>query len=494
VSGHRHDAALVWFRRDLRVDDHAVLATALAEARRIHCVFVFDPEILDPLADRADRRVSFIHAALAELDARLAAAGGLALGQAALTVLHGRPPRAIAELAARLGVGAVYAGRDFEPAAKARDAAVAQALAADGRRLVLVKDQVIFGAGEIRTGTGRPYTVFTPYRRAWRRKLAEGADAALAVWPVPIVAGRLAAAGEGLQPLPAYGFTAAELAASGIVPGESAAAAALADFADRIGGYAQTRDFPALPGTSGLSPHLRFGTLSIRAAARAARSAMQGEGAPGAEAWLHELVWREFFFALIDAFPYSATHNFRAGFDRLAWADPQGAGAASFAAWCAGRTGYPLVDAGMRELAASGRLHNRVRMVVASFLCKHLGFDWRLGERFFAAHLLDYDLAANAGNWQWAASTGCDAQPWFRIFNPLTQSQRFDPQGEYIRRHVPELAGLSAREIHAPWRLPAARRPAGYPLPVVDHAAARGAALARFAALRHADSGACQKS
>jgi deoxyribodipyrimidine photo-lyase len=243
--------------------------------------------------------------------------------------------------------------------------------------------------------------------------------------------------------------------------------------------YAAHRDFPALDGTSRLSVHLRFGTLSIRELVRHA-AAQAGEGAA---TWLSELVWREFFFAVLSARPDVTDHCYRRAFDALEWEDNP----AHWAAWFAGRTGYPLVDAAMRELGAQGTMHNRLRMVTASFLTKDLGIDWRLGERYFARQLLDYDLAANNGGWQWAASTGCDAQPWFRIFNPVTQSQKFDPDGRFIRRYLPELARVPDRHIHEPWRMDAdQQRAAGvmigadYPLPVVDHGQARQRTLARF--------------
>ena len=478
MSGRFRDDVLVWFRRDLRLADNVALATALAEARRVHCVFVFDRDILDQLDDRHDRRLSFIHDSLTELDVALARRGGLAPEVKALTILHGRAAAVIPELAGVLGCSAVYAGRDYEPAALARDTVVAQALEAAGRHLVLLRDQVVFEADEVLTAAGRPYSVYTPYRRAWERRLGECPEVIAERTP-HLPPGALQPSRQALAPLAAYGFAPVALAEIGVVAGEAGALAGLASFQPRLRDYATARDFPAQAGTSMLSPHLRFGTLSIRQAVRAALAA-------DGRSWLGELIWREFFFAILAAFPQSATQNFKRAYDRVSWRDPGKEAAADFAAWRAGRTGYPLVDAGMRELLATGRMHNRVRMVVASFLCKHLGIHWQHGERFFAAHLLDYELAANAGNWQWAASTGCDAQPWFRIFNPVTQSQRFDAAGAYLRRWVPELAGLSAPAIHAPWQLPSAQRPADYLAPIVDHAAAREAALARFAVLRGA--------
>ncbi|WP_068808812.1 cryptochrome/photolyase family protein [Thauera phenolivorans] len=477
------NSALVWFRRDLRAHDHAALHHALTHAERVHCAFVFDTGILDALPSRSDRRLGFIHAALIELDAALDAASRTAGGQGAgLIVRHGRADAVLPALAAELGVDAVYAGRDYEPAAIERDSRVATALAGRGIGFRDYKDQVVFERDEVLTQGGTPFSVFTPYRKAWLKRLAaEG----LVDWAVAPHAGALAqkSAGETVPTLASIGFDAGNLAELKLPLGTSGGRALLEDFRGRIARYQATRDFPALKGPSYLSPHLRFGTVSIRELVDLAGQA----GGAGADTWLSELVWREFYQMILWHHPRVVESAFRPEYERIRWADDE----PGFAAWCAGRTGYPLVDAGMRQLAQTGYMHNRLRMVTASFLTKDLGIDWRRGERHFAALLNDYDLAANNGGWQWAASTGCDAQPWFRIFNPVTQSEKFDPEGRFIRRYLPELAKVPDRFIHAPWKMDAMdQRAAGvrigidYPGPIVDHAVAREQTLVRYGVVR----------
>ncbi|GAB3462948.1 deoxyribodipyrimidine photo-lyase [Massilia terrae] len=473
---------LVWFRRDLRSFDNAALGAALDESgAQAWCAFVFDTGILAGLP-RDDRRVHFIHASLAALDADLRRMGG------GLIVLHGDPRDEIPRLAARLGVHTVYTNRDYEPQAIARDAGVAARLEADGRRLASFKDQVIFERGEVLTQGGTPFSVFTPYKNAWLKRLAAEPQA-LAPHDVESRAGALAPppAGTALPGLADIGFIAPP---APVEPAGMSGAAALFDhFLDRIGGYGGTRDFPALDATSHLSVHLRFGTTSIRHLVRTAQQ-VGAHGAAGATVWLSELIWRDFYAMILAQNPHVATQAFRPAFDGVAW--EQGPQAdEDFAAWCAGRTGYPLVDAAMAQLNQTGFMHNRLRMLTASFLTKDLGIDWRRGERYFALKLNDYELASNNGGWQWAASTGCDAQPWFRIFNPLTQSRKFDPDGAFIRRWLPQLAALGAREIHAPWLAdPALLQAQGvqlgrdYPWPLVDHEQARKRTLARFEAIR----------
>jgi deoxyribodipyrimidine photo-lyase len=464
-------SALVWFRRDLRLNDNTALSAALQSAERVHCAFVFDTDILAALPERADRRVEFIHASVAALKAALESRGG------GLHVLHGPARQVLPALAARLGVKAVFAARDYEPFARERDAAVARSLAADGRDFHLLKDQVIFDTDDILTATGKPFHVFTAYKRAW---LARVDAAALAPHPHSGLFHRLAA--DGGSPMPSLadlGFEKTDLAELGILPGESGGLKRWQEFQGRMDRYRQTRDFPALQGPSYLSVHLRFGTISVRALVRFALE----KGGEGADTWLSELIWREFYQMLLWHYPQTTEHAFQTKFDALPWPNPPG----HFEAWCGARTGYPLMDAALRQLQQTGYMHNRLRMLAASFLVKDLHVDWRWGERYFAAKLLDYDQAANVGGWQWCAGVGTDAQPWFRIFNPVTQSQRFDPQGRFIRRYVPELAGVPDTFVHAPWQMPAnAQAQYGvvlgrdYPWPIVDHARARAVTLALF--------------
>jgi deoxyribodipyrimidine photo-lyase len=483
------DTALVWLRRDLRADDHAALYHALRAARQVWCAFVFDSDILDALP-RADRRVEFIRDSLVGVDAELRAlAASHGVEGAGLIVCQGRAVEQIAALAARLGVQAVYANHDDEPAALARDAQVRGRLADLGVALHLSKDHVVFERAEVLTQGGGPFSVFTPYKNAWLRKCD---SFFLGSYPIGKHAAALAPrpAGEaGVPALEAIGFARTNLHQLRLPSGPAGAQELLADFLLRIDRYDETRDFPAVKGPSYLSTHLRFGTVSIRQLAREAMSRRNG-GSRGAEVWLSELVWRDFYHQVLHHHPRVVGHAFKPEYDRIKWEHGKHADEL-FAAWCEGRTGYPLVDAAMHQINQTGYMHNRLRMVVASFLTKDLGLDWRRGEAYFALHLNDFDLAANNGGWQWAASSGCDAQPYFRIFNPVTQSEKFDPEGRFIQRYLPQLAGLPGKLVHAPWTarpvdLAAAGLTLGkdYPLPVVDHAAAREKTLARYAVVK----------
>lgn len=478
--------AVCWFRRDLRLRDNAALAAALAHARsvggRVLAVFVFDTDILDPLPDRDDRRVAFIAESVLCLDARLREVGG------GLLVLHGSARTEIPALVRGLGRVPVFASGDHEPFGRERDAEVGRELSTIGARLESVADLEVQEAGRILTGGGTPFRVFTPFFRAWSARLEREADSILATRPSVPGAGEIAATGSCAVDLPGLldriGFQVPS--DPGAPPGgEAAAARRLADFLPRLDRYASDRDLPSIPGTSGMSVDLRFGTISVRELVRRSREA-DGEGG---RKWIAEIAWRDFYQSILHHHPETVEHAFQERMERVAWDDPTTDPVAGdrFEAWKQGRTGYPFVDAAMRELRATGRMHNRCRMVVASFLTKDLHIHWKRGERWFARWLLDIELASNVGGWQWAASTGADGQPWFRVFNPVEQGRRWDPSGTWTRRWCPELARLPDKWLHAPWEAPSTvlasagvRLGVDWPEPVVDHAAQRLEALERF--------------
>ena len=487
-----YERGLVWLRRDLRAHDHHALHQALTHCRQVLCLFVLDREILDPLP-RSDRRVEFIVGSLKVLDEslrQLATPHGRQ--RAGLLVEHGWAREAVPQLAAQWQVQAVFANHDDEPQALARDAQVAADLKRQGIAFHSFKDHVIFERQEVLTQAGRPYGVFTPYKNAWLKALS---DRQLTPWAIEPHAAALADRPDVPQArvpeLSDIGFEATNLKALGITPGEQAGQALFQEFLGRIDQYDDQRNFPAVKGPSYLGVHLRFGTVSIRAlAAEAMRR--QAAGSAGAMTWLSELIWRDFYAQILANFPHVADRAFKPEYDAIAWESGTQAEQA-FAAWCEGRTGYPLVDAAMAQLNSSGYMHNRLRMVSACFLIKDLGIDWRWGERYFAQHLNDFDLASNNGGWQWASSSGCDAQPYFRIFNPVSQSLKFDARGRFIRRYLPQLAGLSDQAIHAPWEaspleLAAAGITLGgnYPRPLVAHDQARALTLARYAVVKKA--------
>jgi deoxyribodipyrimidine photo-lyase len=490
VSVAGFERALVWFRRDLRCDDHAALHHAVQHAKQVWCCFIFDRDILDALP-RADRRVEFIRDSLVQVDAQLRELAARHGQQGAgLIVRHGHATQELPRLAQALQVQAVYASHDDEPQALARDAKVRGRLADAGIVMHTRKDHVVFERDEIRTLSGGSYSVFTPYKNNWLKTIA---PEALQARPVAAHAQALAAVpeqiGRGVPSLSQLGFETTNLSALKIATGASGADTLLADFLDRIDHYQDTRDFPAVKGPSYLSVHLRFGTVSVRRLAREAHARMQA-GSRGATTWLSELIWRDFYHQIMFHHPHAMASAFKPEYDAIGWEHGKHA-EALFAAWCEGRTGYPLVDAAMAQINQTGYMHNRLRMVVASFLTKDLGLDWRWGERYFAEKLNDFDLAANNGGWQWAASSGCDAQPYFRIFNPVSQSEKFDPEGKFIRRYVPVLAKLPNKALHAPWLarpvdLAAAEVDLGknYPLPVVAHDVARAKTLERYAVVK----------
>ncbi len=466
--------SLVWFRRDLRDFDHAALYHALKTSKEVYCAFVFDTEILDKLENKQDRRVEFIWESVRELKTALQSHGG------DLIVRHGLASETIPALALELNINAVFTNHDYEPGAVSRDEKVAQQLTKNNIAFDDFKDQVIFEKDEILSLNNKPYSVFSPYKNAHLKKLN---DFYLKPYPVDSYIHNLAKiAPTDLKSLEALGFARTNLSVMRLPTGMSGGKQLFEDFAERMHQYKDARNFPAVKGVSYLSVHLRFGTVSIRHLARQARDRANNDSQSiGSQTWLNELIWRDFYFQILHHHPQVAAGKaFRPEFEHLAFPN----NAAFFKAWCEGKTGYPLIDAAMRQINQTGYMHNRLRMVAASFLVKDLLIDWRWGERYFAEHLIDFDLSANNGGWQWAASTGCDAQPWFRIFNPITQSEKFDGAGKFIRKYVTELSQCSDKEIHAPWLIPPLRQQSigvvigkDYPAPIIEHAAQRALAL-----------------
>ena len=469
------NSSLFWFRRDLRSVDNAGLHAALSSSARVHGVFVFDRDILDHLCSKQDRRVEFIWESVRELQESLRTMGG------ELIVRHARAAEEIPRLARELKVGAVYTNQDYEPAAIARDDLVYEQLRQNGIAFHKSKDTVIFEKDEVLTQAGGTFSVFTPYKNAWLKKLT---DFQLKPYPIEKYAAKFAkpAKPAALPSLEELGFQRTNL--KPLMPCGMSGAAKLRDaFLKRLADYKEARDFPSVKGVSYLSVHNRFGTISIRELAGLAYAETLRRKNIGAETWLSELIWRDFYFQILWHHPHAAERAFRPEYDAIQWPNDD----ALFAAWCEARTGYPIIDAAMRQLNQSGYMHNRLRMIVASFLTKDLLIDWRRGEKYFADNLNDFDLSANNGGWQWAASTGCDAQPYFRIFNPVTQSERFDAAGKFIRKYLPELSKVPDKFIHAPWTLPPLEQQArgcvigrDYPAPIVDHAVQREKALALY--------------
>jgi len=431
---------IFWFRRDLRLHDNAGLYHALKGGYPVLPLFIFDTHILDELEDRSDARVGFLQKTLSELSEELKNLG------ASILIRHGAPLDIWRALLLEFDIQAVYTNRDYEPYATKRDAAVHQLLQAENIPFHTFKDQVIFEKEEVVKDDGLPYTVFTPYSRKWRAALqnrmaqlhADSSEAnpiSFFLKPYPNEDYFNNFFQTPPYPVPALQELGFEPSSIEIPPKTVSRA--------RIRDYDKTRDIPGIPGTSKLGIHFRFGTISIRD--KALRAAELNE------TYLNELIWRDFYSMILWHFPHVVTRAFKPAYDQIEWRDDE----AEFQQWCTGQTGYPLVDAGMRELNATGFMHNRVRMVTASFLTKHLLLDWRRGEAYFAKKLLDFDLASNNGGWQWAAGCGTDAAPYFRVFNPTAQQEKFDKELKYIKQWVPEY-GTSA-----------------YPKPMVDHKMAR---------------------
>ena len=484
---NKFDTGLMWFRSDLRVVDNAALVMALKACRQVHCVFIFDQAILEALP-RADRRVEFIRESLVELDEALRQLSGKA--GAGLIVRHAVAATEIVALAQALQVQSVFAAHDYEPQAKARDARVLGDLAHAGIAFHTCKDHVVFEGREILTQTGNPYGVFTPYKNNWLASVTPHHLHTHEAAPfTDRLAARPSAFKKAVPTLSDIGFEKTNLGQLKIPTGASGGAQLFEDFFERMDEYDETRNFPAVKGPSYLGVHLRFGTVSIRQLAATALQ-RQIQGSQGAAVWLSELIWRDFYAQILANFPRVAEGAYKPEYNAIEW--EKGAQAKKlFKAWCDGQTGYPLVDAAMAQINQTGYMHNRLRMVVGSFLVKDLGIDWRWGEKYFAQHLNDFDLSANNGGWQWVSSSGCDAQPYFRIFNPISQSEKFDAEGKFIRRYLPQLAKLPNKVIHAPWtakpmelQMADVKLGENYPQPVVAHDVARALTLQRYAVVK----------
>ena len=447
---------IFWFRRDLRLSDNAGLYQALKSGQSVLPLFIFDRNILDDLTEKKDARVQFIHQTLVELKRQLEALGST------LLVRYGKPEVVWPELLRDFSVSAVYTNRDYEPYAIAREGVVSNTLASFDIPLFTFKDHVVFEKDEVLKSDATPYTVFTPYSNKWKTKLYSrttnlttetGIEEQISYYlsPYPtekyfhnlLLTNNLDAVSHGrvgaIPSLDEMGFEPSGIEFPSLIVARSV-----------IKNYDKTRNFPGIEGTSRLGIHFRFGTISIREKARHALVLNP--------TFLSELIWRDFYSQILAHFPHVVTHPFRAKYEMVEWRNAPD----DFARWCAGKTGYPIVDAGMRQLNATGYMHNRVRMIVASFFTKHLLLDWRLGEAYFAQKLLDYDLASNSGGWQWAAGCGTDAAPYFRIFNPTEQVKKFDPDFKYIKRWVREF-GTNL-----------------YASPMVDHAFARQRCLETY--------------
>jgi deoxyribodipyrimidine photo-lyase len=472
---------VVWFRRDLRLRDNVALCEAALRADgAVIPLFVLDDALLRG-RDVAPARIAFMLDALRELDDALARIGSR------LIVRHGQTQAELLAIARAANAHAVFTNKDYTPLARARDARIGNALRAAGVAFEMHKDQVHFEEAEILTGARNPYTVFTPYKRAWLARPRPQPRPA----PTRLQQPPAAVQTHAIPTLAELGLTVDQRVPKA---GEAEAERLLGAFiADGIADYDTARDMLAAPGTSRLSPHLRFGTISPRVCVQAAEDARRAvHRGIGHDVWISELIWREFYQQVLFNFPHADRGSFKRGYDALRWGSGSAARDAElFEAWKAGRTGYPVVDAAMRQLNEEAWMHNRARMIVASFFTKDLLLDWRLGEQYFMQRLVDGDPAANNGGWQWAASTGTDAQPYFRVFNPRLQGERYDADGAYVRRYVPELARLPSKVIHAPDALKPLESSAlgfvlgaDYPHPIVDHATQKEEILKRFKAIK----------
>jgi deoxyribodipyrimidine photo-lyase len=451
---------LIWMRRDLRLTDHAALSFATKECSEVELVFVFDPLILNKLKDKEDKRISFIYECLREIDDKVG-----------IHVLYGDPLLEIPKLFKKIKADKLYFNRDYEPSALKRDGAIIKLIA----DTVSFKDSVFFEPHEILKADGKPYTVFTPYKRRWIEKFN---SIGKIISDYKVKKNNIKYSGkslnEGIFKKIGFNYTASTFKGGG-----SFAKKELKSFEKRIDAYDEKRDFPAANGTSNLSVYIRHGCISIR---ELINFSLKGSN-KGRDTWLSELIWREFYQMILAQFPRVVKKEFKAKYEGIKWVG----GNKEFKAWSQGQTGFPIIDAAMRCLNETGTMPNRLRMVTASFLCKTLLVDWKKGEKYFAEKLLDFDLAANNGGWQWSSSTGCDSQPYFRIFNPYAQSERFDGEGLFIKKWCPELRGFAAKNIHIPQNTDMIEQSSAdcfigkdYPYPVVDYKRKRDEAMKMY--------------
>ena len=464
--------SLIWLRRDLRLYDNAALFHALKNSNQVYVVFIFDTHILNKLKNKQDRRIEFIHSSLSEIKE------GLNRQDSDLIVEKGEPESLIPKLITKYKCDSLYINRDYEKYAQDRDNLIIKLLAKNQINTYTFKDQVLFEKAEILTQSNKPYTVFTPYKNNHLKKLAEEGIhlydcdmyksnfAKFSYKPIPTL--------EELQ------FEKTNLEDYDIPSGTSGGKKLLEKFNKNIKYYSSNRNYPFIRGVSYLSVHNRFGTLSIR---HLAKMAIESDNA-GSATWLSELIWRDFYFQIVANFPHvSENKSFKPQFENLQFENDIN----KFEAWKNGLTGFPIIDAAMKQINQTGYMHNRLRMIVSSFLVKDLLIDWRWGEQYFQDNLIDFDFSANNGGWQWAASTGCDSQPYFRIFNPTLQSEKFDKDGSFIKKYLPQLESLSPKQIHEPWihfeknqdTFPI-KLGEDYPFPIIKHSEQRDKALAMY--------------
>lgn len=464
--------SLVWFRRDLRLHDHVALAQATKKSDEVFGIFIFDPAILDQIEDKTDQRVQFIHDSIVEMEETLNS------HESSLEIRFGAPKEEILDFCKKNNITDVFVNKDYEPQAKKRDEEVSKILAKENITLHFHIDSVVFEASSTFKDDGTPYKVFTPYMRKWMSVLNQyGGEVAMHSPNLKKMAKRNNPRSiSKIDWMKEIGFNKSPpYFKAGTIAGKKQ----LKEFSKKISDYGKMRDFPAADATSNTSVYIRHGNISVRDMVRAGKDG----DTDGHHKWLAEVVWREFYQCILDQFPYVTKGSFKPQYDDIKWRGTS----AELEAWKIGETGFPIVDSAMRCLKATGTMPNRLRMVVASFLCKTLLIDWRKGEAWFAAKLLDFDLAANNGGWQWSASSGVDAQPYFRIFNPYSQSEKFDKDGVFIRTWCPELSNIEGKYIHAPHTMtPMDQQLHGciigedYPVPIVDYSKKRMEALEMY--------------